>query len=222
MEHRLEKRLQIAVGGQLAVFGAERVGVPRLRGAKDHGYLQEPVENRVVGVLEVRVEGEQQVLGLVDHLVDPGVRAVYLVDHGDDRQLRLKGFAQDETGLGQRALGGVDEQDDAVDHRQPALDLPAEVGVARSVDDVDRHALGRVELGRGGPGVAYRRVLREDRDAFFTLQIARIHDPLPRFLNGGALAESSRLPQHGVDERCLAVVDVRNDGDVPQVITLAQ
>ena len=50
---------------------------------------------------------------------------------------RLERLAQDEARLGQRALGGVDEQHHAVDHRQPALDLAAEVGVAGGVDEVD-------------------------------------------------------------------------------------
>ena len=48
---------------------------------------------------------------------------------------------------GQRALGGVDEQDDAVDHGQAALDLATEVGVAGGVDDVDGHAVGQARLG---------------------------------------------------------------------------
>ena len=39
-------------------------------------------------------------------------------------------LAQDEAGLRQRALGRVDEQDDTVDHREAALDLATEVGVA--------------------------------------------------------------------------------------------
>ena len=48
---------------------------------------------------------------------------------------------QHEAGLRQRPLRGVDQQQDAVDHRQRALDLAAEVGVARRVDDVDLHAV---------------------------------------------------------------------------------
>ena len=55
--------------------------------------------------------------------------------------------------LGHRPLSGVHEQDDAVDHLEYALDLAAEVGVARGVDDVDFIIL-----------VNYRDVLREDRD----------------------------------------------------------
>ena len=49
-------------------------------------------------------------------------------------------FLQHEAGLRQRAFGGVDQQHDAVDHRQRALHLAAEVGVAGRVDDVDLDA----------------------------------------------------------------------------------
>ena len=46
---------------------------------------------------------------------------------------------------------GVDEQHHAVDHRQPALDLAAEVGVARRVDQVELH-LRRSGRRRSWPG----------------------------------------------------------------------
>ena len=48
-----------------------------------------------------------------------------------------QGLAGHEAGLGHRAFDRVDQQQHAVDHRQHALDLAAEVGVARGVDDVD-------------------------------------------------------------------------------------
>ena len=64
-----------------------------------------------------------------------------LLTHQDHRQVRGQRLAQHEAGLRQRALGGVDQQQHAVDHRQPAFDLATEVGVAGGVDDVDhRHA----------------------------------------------------------------------------------
>jgi hypothetical protein len=49
----------------------------------------------------------------------------------------LQSLADHELGLRHRALGGVDQHDGAVHHRQDTLDLAAEVGVARGVDDVD-------------------------------------------------------------------------------------
>jgi hypothetical protein len=104
-----------------------------------------------------------------------------------------------------RALGGIDEQQHAVDHRQAALDLAAEVGVARGVDDVELHV-----------AVLDRGVLGEDRDALLALEVHRVHDALVHVLVG---AERAGLPQHRVDQRRLAVVDVGNDRDVAEVLS---
>ena len=94
-------------------------------------------EDGEVDLVLVGVEVEEELLHLVDHLVDAGVGPVHLVDHQDHRQPGLEGLAQDEPGLGQGPFGGVDQQQDAVDHGQAPLDLAAEVGVAGGVDDVD-------------------------------------------------------------------------------------
>ena len=58
------------------------------------------------------------------------------------------------------------------------------------------------------------RLLGEDRDALLALEVARVHDPVHDGLVG---AEGAGLAQHRVHERGLAVVDVRDDGDVAQV-----
>ena len=106
--------------------------------------------------------------------------AVDLVDHEHDRHVGVERLAQHEAGLRQRTLGGVDQQHDAVDHRQPALDLAAEVGVAGGVDDVDRHALGSRRA-----GVVHGGVLGEDRDALLALEVAGVHDPVGDALEPG-------------------------------------
>ena len=62
-----------------------------------------------------------------------------------------------------------------------------------------------------------RGVLGEDRDALLALQVARVHDALVDVL---VLAERAGLPEHGVDERRLPVVDVGDDCDIAQVIAL--
>ena len=165
------------------------------------------VDDREVELVDVGVEVEEQLLDLVDHLGDAGVGPVDLVDHEDHRQPGLERLAQHEAGLRQRALGGVDQQQHAVDHRQRPLDLAAEVGVARRVDDVDLHVL-------VAAAVAHRGVLGEDRDALLPLEVHRVHDPLVDVLVG---AEGAGLPQHLVDERRLAVVDVGDDGDVAEI-----
>ncbi len=162
------------------------------------------VDDREVDLVGVGVEVEEELVDLVDDLGDAGVGAVDLVDDEDHRQLRLQRLAQHEAGLRQRALGGVDQEQDAVDHGQGALDLAAEVGVAGGVDDVE------LDVAAG-----HRRVLGEDRDPLLLLEVHRVHHPLGDVL---ALAEGAGLPEHGVDQRRLAVVDVGDDRDVPEVV----
>src|SRR5439155_21883531 len=59
------------------------------------------------------------------------------------------------------------------------------------------------------------RVLRANRNSFLTLEIHRIHYPFLDLLIG---AKRARLPQQLIDQRRLAVIDVRNDGDVADFI----
>ena len=128
---------------------------------------------------------------------------VDLVD-GDDRlQPDLQRLLQHELGLRHRAFGGIDQQHRAVDHVEDALDLAAEIGMARGVDDVDARALPQE---RGDLG--------EDGDAALALEIVGIHGPLGDPL---VLAEGARLGEQAVDQRRLAVIDMRDDGDVAEV-----
>ena len=188
-KERLEQRLEILAGH----VGVER----RLPGARVR------VDDRELDLLLVGVEVEEQRVDLVHDLRDARVGPVDLVDDEDHVQLQLERLAQHEARLGQRALAGVDQQQHAVDHRQAALDLAAEVGVAGRVDDVDLR-----------PAVADGRVLGQDRDALLALEIARVEHAI---LHRLVLAEGAGLPQHRVDERRLAMVDVRDDRHVADV-----
>ena len=167
------------------------------------------VDDREVDLLLVGVEVEEELVGLVDDLGDAGVGTVDLVDDEDDRHLGLERLAQHEAGLRERALAGVHQQEHTVDHGQAALDLTAEVGVTRGVDDVQGD--GVITL-----AVSDRHVFGEDGDALLALEIHRVHDSL-----GDVLAdpESSGLPKHRVDESGLAVIDVSDDGEVSEVRT---
>ena len=81
----------------------------------------------------------------------------------DDRlQADLEHLADDEFGLRHRPLGGIDEHDGAVHHRQDAFDLTAEIGMAGRIDDVDARILPD-DRGRLG----------EDGDAALRLEIVR-------------------------------------------------
>ncbi len=123
--------------------------------------------------------------------------------------MRGQRLAQHEAGLRQGPLGRVDQQQHAVDHRQPTFDLTAEIGVARGVDDVDDgHAAVGVLAVHGG-------VLRQDRDALFLLEVTGVHQSLDCIVT--AMSQGTGLPQHRVDQGRLPMVDVRHDGDIPKI-----
>ena len=110
-------------------------------------------------------------------------------------------FLKNETRLRHRALEGVDQQQHAVAHVQHTLDLAAEVGVARGVDDVDFIIL-----------VNYRDVLREDRDTAFAFEVVVVEDQLAGLL--GVVAQDVAGQDHLVYERGFAVVHVCNNCNI--------
>ena len=169
--------------------------------------LGRAVKDRKVELLVGGVERGEEVEHLVDDLARPRVGLVDLVDADDRLEADLQRLADHEFGLRHRPLGGVDQHDRAVDHRQDALDLAAEIGVARRVDDIDPH-IPPHDRGRLG----------ENGDAALALEVAGIHDPLGDPL---VLAERARLLEQPVDERRLAVVDVGDDGDVAKLHGMA-
>jgi hypothetical protein len=92
----------------------------------------------------------------------------------------------------------------AVRHLQRPFHFAAKIRVAGRVDDVDLHSL-----------VRQGDVLGEDRDPPFAFKIVRIENALPLQLR---FAEQPALPQQGIDQRGLAVVNVGDDGDVSDVL----
>ena len=138
--------------------------------------------------------------------MDALVGAVDLVDDDDDAVTQLQRAGEDEARLRHGALSGVDEQDNAVDHLEDTLDLAAEVGVARGIDNVDL-----------GVAVADGGVFSEDRDAALTLEVVRVHDAVDDLL---IFAVHAALLEHFVDEGGLAVVDVGDDGYIAKFFIL--
>ena len=161
------------------------------------------VDDRELDLVLVGAEVHEQLVHLVEHFGRTGVTAVDLVQGDDDRQPPGHRLLEDVPRLGQRALGGVHEQQHRVDHQERSLDLAAEVGVPGRVDDVEPDA-----------GVVDGRLLGEDRDPLLALEVARVEHPVDERL---VRPEGTGLPEHRVHERGLAVVDVGDDGDVAQV-----
>ena len=193
LQHEIEQRRHAFLRAVRAV------GHPALLGRA--------VEDRKIELLVGGVERGEEVEHLVHHLGDAGVGLVDLVD-GDDRlQADLQRLADDEFRLRHRPFGGVDEHDGAIDHRQNALHLAAEIGVAGRVDDIDAGVL---------PGDRGR--LGHDRDAALFFEIVGIHHA---FGDALILAERARLLEQTIDEGRLAVVDVGDDGDIAQLHLVA-
>ena len=192
VQNGVEQRLEV---GALHVGGI--AGRAVAGGAEQHGAVQ---------LLGGGVQIQQQLQHLVHYLVDALIRPVDLVDDHDHAVPQLQRAAEDKAGLGHRPLGGVHQQDDAVDHLQDTLHLAAEVGVARGIHDVD---LGVAVLDGG--------VLGQNGDAALTLQVVGVHDALHRLL---VLAVHAALLEHLVHQRGLAVVNVGDDRHISQFLVL--
>jgi len=76
--------------------------------------------------------------------------------------------------------------------------------VAGRIDDID---LLTTPMDRG--------VLGHDGDAFFALQVVRIHDAVGQMLVG---AKCAGLPQHHIHKRGFSMIDVRDNGDIANII----
>ena len=177
------------------LFGAGGIGAhPALLGRT--------VEHREIELLGRRFERDEQIEDFLEHFEVALVGAVDLVD-GDDRPQALRQrLGQHELGLRHRAFGGIDEDHHAIDHREDALHLAAEIGVAGGVDDID-----------AGVFPDQRGHFRQNGDAAFALEIVGIHGAL---FDALVFAEGARLTQQHVDKGSFAMVDMGDDRDVAQ------
>ena len=168
--------------------------------------LGNTVDCREIELLVVGAQRKEELEHQVEHFVRARVFPVDLVDDDDRLQMQIQGFLQDEFGPRERPFCGIDQEQDAVNPRQCSLNLAAEVGVSRRVDDVDLYAV-----------VVDRGVLGENRNTALFLEIVRVHDAGDQLL---VLPECPRLPEHMVHQRRLAVINVRDDRDIADVFSL--
>ena len=159
------------------------------------------------GKVELGVVGAQldeQVEGLVEGAGRVGIRPVGLVDDDDRPQAETQSAHEHVACLRHGTFVGVDQQQHAVDHAEHALDLAAEVGVPRRIDDVDQ-----VAAPLDGT------VLTADRDAALALKRVAVHDAL---LDVSAIAKNVDGAEDGVDERRLAVIDMSDYCQVADLV----
>ena len=162
------------------------------------------INNGEVQLLLSCTKGDKEVKSLIHHPVKPGVRPVDLVDDNHGFVPSLQGFGKHKAGLRHRAFHGIDQQEDTVHKAHDALDFAAEVGMAGGVNNVDLDV-----------AVGNRRVLGDNGDPALALQIHFIHDALGDSL---VSAEDSALFEHTIHKGGLAVIDVRDNRDIAQVV----
>ena len=166
--------------------------------------LGRTVEHGEVQLVFCGVEAEHQVEHHFVHFFRTAVRFVHFVDHYNRFQSDLKGFLQHEAGLRHRAFEGVYQQNTSVGHVQDTFHFSTEVGVSRSIDNVDFRTV-----------VIDGNVFGKDSDTSFPFQVVVIQY---QFTVGLVVAEQVSRQHHLVHERGFPVVNVSNNGNVSNIL----
>ena len=143
----------------------------------------------------------------ISSAISSRVGQVDLVEHGQDLVLLFHGEVGIGNRLGLNSLGSIDQEHRAFTGLQAFFDLVAEVHMTWRVDQVELVALALVlVVDRHGPGL--------DGDAPFALQFHVVQDLGAHV----ARLDGARDFEHAIRQRRLAVVDVRDDREVADVL----
>ena len=194
-DQRLERVVGIALGRRNALHdGFEHVG---------HALAGLGADQDGVGGIEAD--------GAFDHLLgarNVGAGEVDLVDDGNDFEAVIDG----EIGVGERlgfdALRGIDDQQGAFAGGQRAGDFVGKIHVAGRVDQVELVGLAVLRRVHHADGVGL------DGDAAFAFEVHGVEDLGLHLARGERAGEF----QQAVGERGLAVVDVRDDREIADVL----
>ena len=185
----------------------------RIAGRRRHlrDELLEHVDDALAGlagdVQDVVHRLAEQVGDLLGHALGLGAGQVDLVEHRDQLQAALDRQVRVGERLRLDALRRVDDEQRALARGERAADLVGEVDVAGRVDEVQLVGLAVARLVED----AHR--LGLDRDPALALEVHRIeHLGAHR-----ARVDGLRHLQDAIGERRLAVVDVRDDREIPDV-----
>ncbi len=83
------------------------------------------------------IQIHKQFQNLIHHIIRSGFRAVYFIDADYNRKIQIQCLSQNKFRLRHRALICVHNKDNAVNHLKNPLNLAAEIGMARRINDVD-------------------------------------------------------------------------------------
>ena len=171
-----------------------------------YAFLGACINNGEVKLLRRCAKLHEQLQRLVHNLHRPCAGAVYLVNNNDGNLVQLQRLPQHEAGLRHTAFKCVNQQQHAVNHLQYALNLSAEVRMARRIYYVYSVIL-----------ILYRGIFAEYGYAALPFQVAGVHHALLHLL---VRPEYAALTQQAVHQRGLAVVNVGNYGNVTDIFLL--
>ena len=192
VDDRLKQRLKVRS------FYFRRVGRgPVPSRAEKHGRIQ-----LVVG----RVEVYHELQHFVDDFRDAPVWPVDLVYNDNNPVAHFHRARQDKPRLGKRAFSGVDQEDNSVDHLQYALHFSAEIGVSWRIHDIYFDI-----------AILHGRIFGQNSNSALTFQLVRIQSAL---LHDLVFTVYTALFEHLVYQRRFTVVDVSDNGDVPDISNL--
>ena len=154
-----------------------------------------------------RIEADD-VLDFLFHTLGIRARQIDLVDDGDDLEIVLERHVDVRERLRLDALRRVDDEQCAFARREGARDLVCEIDMARRVNEVQLVFLAILAL------VLQPHRLRLDRDAALALDV-HVVEHLRLHL---ALRERARVLDEPVGNRRLAVVDMRDDGEIADML----
>ena len=161
------------------------------------------IHHRKIQLFVAGFQSGEQVEHVIDGLIGFAIGFVHLVDDNDRAQPQRQRLGGHEFRLRHRAFGGINQQDNTVNHRQDAFDFTTEIGVAGGVNDVDPRAF---------PFDAC--AFRQNGDAAFAFDVVAVHRA---FCGGFVFTIHTGLFQKFIDKRCLAVVNVRDDRDIADI-----
>ncbi len=162
------------------------------------------IDDREVKLGRVDDKVQKQFRNGIKHLIRACLWPVYLIDDDDRLQFIFQRLSQHKSGLRHGSVYCIDEQEHAVHHGERTLDLTAEVGMSRCIDDVDLIVV-----------VPDRCVLCEYRDAPLALELERVHHPFHDLLID---AENTRLLEHGIYQCRFPMVYMGYNPDVPYFV----
>ena len=192
-DNHVEKRQHVLI----AIVG-RKACITVYRRRKDHVFH---------GKFKLLIGGAQvhhQIKGIIHNLFRTGSVAVNLVDHHHDGKARIDGMSKHKARLRHRAFSGINKQKSTVCHLEHSLHLATKISVARRINDVDLGSL-----------IFNGNVFCQNGNSALTLLIVGVQNT---FLNLLIFTEGVRCLQHLINQRCLTMVNVGNDGNVSDVL----